>query len=78
MTPLMMKKHLLLTLLILTPLMLTPMTDLAAQTSSTAAQAPAGSCVMPNVNRIDLVRPDAPGTGGTRQLCRRGSITDCP
>ncbi len=60
MTPLMMKKHLLLTLLILTPLMLTPMTDLAAQTSSTAAQAPAGSCVMPNVNRIDLVRPDAP------------------
>jgi predicted dienelactone hydrolase len=50
-----MKKYLLLTLLILMP-----MTELAAQQQPVSSDLASASCVMPNVNRIDLIRPDAP------------------
>src|SRR5690606_41303583 len=47
--------------------MLTPMTELAAQTQTASSPATNSSCVMPTVNRIDLIRPDAP------ELARHGA-----
>lgn len=54
-------------LLLLTLLMLTPMTELAAQPQTASSPATNSSCVMPTVNRIDLIRPDAP------ELARHGA-----
>src|SRR5690606_14017305 len=54
-------------LLLLTLLMLTPMTVLAAQPQTASSPATNSSCVMPTVNRIDLIRPDA------RELARHGA-----